>query len=136
MSVMLLGAKFGQMKVVDMLWGKVAIDRPSSKVCIILFYHVLAVVRTDYAMRQCCKHTYIFIFYHHALWIHLHNFSYFGSFILKIFKIFQTGLTPVHVAALYGQIEVLQEILLRSPASGSFISSVSLISLGLPNGEL
>jgi len=27
-----LGAKFGQMKVVDMLWGKVAIDRPSSKV--------------------------------------------------------------------------------------------------------
>ncbi|KAK3736343.1 hypothetical protein QZH41_020795, partial [Actinostola sp. cb2023] len=70
MSVMLLGAKFGQMKVVDMLWGKVSIDRPSSK----------------------------------------------------------TGLTSVHVASLYGQTDVLQEILSRSAASGSFVSSLTFPS--------
>ena len=33
MSVLLLAAKFGQLKVIDMLWGQLAFDRASKKVC-------------------------------------------------------------------------------------------------------
>ena len=41
MSVLLLAARFGQLKVIDMLWGKVAFDRASIKVSLTINFNVI-----------------------------------------------------------------------------------------------
>ena len=44
MSVLLLAARFGQLKVIDMLWGQLAFDRASVKVRQITFIITVTVI--------------------------------------------------------------------------------------------
>jgi len=61
MSVLHLAAKFGQLKVIDMLWGKTPIDQVSVKVwirdeCIckrLLFTEVI--LKSNYTVTYCCS---------------------------------------------------------------------------------